>query len=247
MSCAEGDSPSCPTPVKISIGEELEEGNRVLKITITPALTLNQPNPTQVTAELLVQKHLKFTVKKKEQEAWSAFEVESQAIEHSTTSSELSIRFKEAVKISEVSWLKVEVNDPWVYKTDVGVSPQKAIYFKKKTYEIEANEGKEQLKAFSAAKALGAVLSGTAAGALVGGLGLQALKLADYISVYMFFKYMNFIDIVLAITKVNVELEPRVKIIVEFLEGLKMPKIGFIARNSPIRHTEAEKKGQKPI
>ena len=152
MSCAEGDSSTCPTAVKISLGEELEEQNKVLKITMTPAITLSHPNPSQVTAEALLRKHLKITIKKKDQEEWSIIEIDSETIKHSATNSELSIRFKEEVKASEVQKIKVEVTDPWIYKTEIGTTPERVIYFKKKSQEMEIKEPEEQLNSLERPK-----------------------------------------------------------------------------------------------
>ena len=242
LSCAENESTTCKISVILNVAENLEERNRVLKINMTPSLTLNHPNPSLITAEVLILKHLKITIKKREQESWTSILIDTQKLRHSPTSSELSIRFEQEVKVSEVEKIKVEVNDPLIYKTGPGEPQKKAIYFKKGSHEIQVNEGKEQLNAFSTARGIAAFMSITAASGYFGLLALNACKLIDNISVYVFFRYMNLVDILLAITKVNIELERRVRIVVEFLESLQIPSIRLLERASPIRGTEEGKK-----
>ena len=242
VSCAEGDSSTCPPPVNLSIGEKLEDNNKVLKITMTPALTFNHPNPDQVTAEMLLQKHLRITIKKKSQEQSTTIQIETTNLNHSTTNSELTIRFKGEVNAFEVEKLRVEVTDPWIYKTGVAETPEKVIYTKKKSHEMEIKEPEQDLNSLAFARLLANILSATVATGFLSILLLQACKLVENVSIYAFFRYMNIIDMLLSITKSNVELEPRLLILTEFLENLKIPKIGFIERASPIWNSDEGKR-----
>ena len=245
LSCAEGDSSTCPAPIKIKLAETLDEKNSVLNLTMTPALTTSHPHPSEVTAEALLQKHLRITIKRKDENDWNQIEIESKILQNTATNSKLTIVFKREVKAPEVKRMRVEVIDPWVYRTELGVAPEKVIYFKKKSSEeIELKESEEQLNSIAFAKTVGGIMGGTVATGLGGKVALQALKLAENISIYAMFKYMNFIDMILAITRVNVELEPRLRILVEFLENLKIPKIALIGRSSPIRDS---KEGDKDV
>ena len=154
---------------------------------------------------------------------------------HKEGSSELFIKFLEKMRKINTEYIRVAVSDPWLYRTSPQEQNQKVVYFKQKEYEIkiqkkkETQEEKSTKQAAKAAK-IARVVLGTAASSSI----FSSLLSAAGSSVVYLIIFFNILDIMSNFAKLNVNFGPKIMMVVEFLENLKIPEIGFLAKMSPL-------------
>ena len=238
-SCAVEDSINCETAVTIVTEDTLQEVIHEIKITMVPSLVLDHPNPAEITAEVILQKHLKISSKKKNTNHFSPLNLTKKTIEHLQSKTELKITFSDKLSAINTELIRIEVDDPWVYKSAPRTTPERVIYFKKRSYDIliKTQDEEAQIDSMKAAKDIGAFISSSVAVVMVASVLLNLCIRID-ISVFAFVKYLNIIEILSSITKVNIKMEPRIQIMIEFLENLKIPQIQQISNLSPIKDSK---------
>ena len=139
--------------------------------------------------------------------------------------------------------IKVDVKDPWIYQSEPGATPRIATYFKnnreKKVITItekpETEEEKAMEQAAQAAEAtraaVGAAATASVSSAALGGAGSSVVYLI---------KFFNILEIISNLAKLNVKFGPKILIVMDFIENLKLPQFGVIAQFSPLNDTDID-------
>ena len=236
--CDNNESPSCPAETKIEITNGAEELDENITMKFTPPLNQSLPSDFQLSAELLTTKH--FTIQfKRKGSSEAPITITKQTLSHQQDSSLLIIEFLEKFRVDSTEHLKIVVQNPWLHRSKTTDSIQKIAYFKKNDIlaKIEKKEETAQdqdlRQAAQAAKATRAVVGAAASTSIVS----AAISGAGSSVVYLI-KFFNILEIISNVSQLNVKYGPKIEVMNEFIDNLKIPQIGFLARLSPIKDLE---------
>ena len=235
-SCAEKDSPNCPLQTQITIQSEINELTQQITIIFSPPLTNILPSPFQLTAKTLIEKHFSLKFKRKEEAESIEIKIINEKLTHDSDSSKLLIEFLQKMRVSNTEYIDVDVKDPWVYKSASG---SQLVYFKKKEVKISIKK-KEDGQREQDEKQVAEIAK--ASRLAIGAIAAASSATIAFTGSSTFFAYLtkffNIIDILSNLAKINVKLGPRFKLVMIFLENLKIPEIGFLANLSPVKDSD---------
>ena len=251
-SCARtNSSQSCPSPVKLSFPQTLVKLSQNLTITFTPALIDPLFPDFKITAQDLVEKHLRFTYKRKTQEEHQTLIILEKRLTHTSNgSSELFIRFLQKMRVSNTESIDISVEDPWLYQNSqpgVGQSQnsQKVVYFKEENHKAKIvnsgdtkdrygydqdREGENNSFTLTQIARLIITLLLVLTVILAAVVGLRS-------SMIRALRFFNILEILSNLAKINVIFSPRINSTIDFINALKFPEIGFLLRFSPLKDT----------
>ena len=233
-SCAENDSPDCPSPIKISVEGELEEIKQTTTIRFSPSLKLSLPADSNLSAEQLIQKYFKFSYKRKNGSEEGLTVLKGELV-HDENGSSLKITFLEKMRVSNTELLKVTVKDPWLFRSSPEEAQQRVAYFKKLDYEVKiitkklTLEEKQLESVEKTSKAIGTSFSFS----ILIALAITACRGSRSSAVYLI-RFFNILDILSNLAKTNVKLGHKIDLVIEFIENLKFPELKFLAKPSPL-------------
>ena len=237
-SCDINDSPECPPEIKVTVLGGSEELARNFTLKFTPPLNTSLPADFQLSAELLTTKHFTFEFKRKEED-YAPLTITNQTLIHQNDSSLLHIGFLEKMRVEDTEHINIAVKDSWVYRTRPEEATQKVVYFKKrndllntkKKPESSLDKGLDQA-AEAARRARVVVVAVTSSSAFSTTLS------GTWSSLIHVLKFFNVLELISNLSKLNIELGHRILVVIEFINNLNIPEIGFLARLSPIKDSD---------
>ena len=238
-SCAAKDSTDCPVPTTINIQNEIEELNQNLTITFSPPFNSSLPTGSGLLPDTLTNKHLSLKFKRKEESRPKALTILNQRLTNQKDTSTLFIRFLEKLRFSNTEYLAVAVEAPWIYKPTT--EEEEVVYLKENVVEIQirerkqSEEDKNEEEVVQIAKASSAAIGATATATSAAVACSGSSTFFAYLS-----KFFNMVDILSNLASINVEHGTRLKMVIRFIEGLKIPEVEFIAKLSPIKDSEID-------
>ena len=236
-SCAAEDSSQCPTSTKITVPSTIEEKTQRITLIFSPSLTSSLPSDFELTAEILLDKYLTLKFKRKAESTSTALTIQKKTLTHETASTTLIIEFLEKMRSSDTEHISLEVKDPWLYKpAPTGQGNGMVVYFKQQrllmtiTEIQEIGEQKDQRQAAQVAQASTAAIGASATAASTTAAFSGSSSFFAYLA-----KFFSSMDILSNLASINVEFGSRFKLIMSFIENLKIPEFEFVAKLSPIK------------
>ena len=141
------------------------------------------------------------------------------------------------MRISNAEYISLGVKDPFLYSSTANWD--NLVYLKKKELKIlitqkqESEDERDQRRVAEATRALrGVILAAASASSII----------AAFVGSPTFFgylaKFFNLMDILSNLGNINVQFGARFKLVIKFIENLKVPEIGFLARLSPLKDSQ---------
>ena len=242
VSCSDKDLLNCPQETIMSSPNELEELSQNFTIVFKPSL--NTPNRS-ITNKTLTTTYLTISYKRKETPNESPLTVLENKLTHQgENQSTLFIRFLQKMRLKNTEYIKISVKDPWLYRPDEKKdNGPRLIYLKKSNQliitikEKEMNSGERTTqKVTKAAQVTRAAMAASAtasisAAAFTGGTGSSLVYLINF---------LNILEVIANLSKMNTKLGSRMLLVVNFIQNLKLPQVGFISNLSPLKDKDPE-------
>ena len=197
-----------------------------------PALKHAKIPQFQITAEELITKHFDIKFKRKDKEEANLTILEKK-LTNLQDLSQLLIKFQDSLLKSNTEYIKLQIEDPLLFRTTRNQTPEKAFYLKNETFRIlvveEERENHQKAMLLTAQIARGILIT-----VMVISLISRILVGAGTSTLYMI-KLFNIIDIISNFANINVEFGPAIVFVIEFIERLRIPEIAFLVKLSPIK------------
>ena len=238
-SCATKSSSDCPQKTKISVPTTIEELTQNLKISFSPSLKSSLPSNYDLSAETFIEKHFNITFKRKEQNQIEP-KIINKTLTHDQQGSSLFIEFLEKTRFSNTESIVMTVKDPWVYNpSTTAPNSGQLVYLKEQelTIKITEKQESEQEKDEKTAAQVAQYSSGSI-GAIAAATSVTAALTGPTTFFAYLTKFFNVIDIMSNLGSINVQLGPRFKLVMSFIENLRIPELSFIVNLSPIKDSE---------
>ena len=154
------------------------------------------------------------------------------------------MEFLEKLRTKKVEEIKLRVKDPWIYKPEQSQPQQQVVYLKKesKTVEIIEKLKLEEEKAEEAAEVAAQVTTAAVGGAALATIGVGSLTGGLASQVVFVIKFFGILELLSNLAKINVNLGPKIMVVLKFTENIKIPEIGFLNKLSPFQDNDEEGK-----
>ena len=244
ISCAENDSDSCPPKTIISGPQQLEELDQNITITFKPSIELtDQTTTTSVSKEQLITKHLILTLNKKDGNQEPMTILKTKLTHQGKKESSLFISFLEKLRAKNINSINVSVKEPVIYRSSSTEQTKRIIYLKRNNkLVISITEKKLDQQEKSIEATTGAAQATTAA---IGATATASVSTAAFTggagsSLVYLIKFFNILEIISNLAKINVNLGPRILLVINFIQNIKFTEIGLLSKFSPFKDSEPE-------
>ena len=241
-SCATNNSVDCPQQTKISLPQKIEELTQEITITFSPGFnSLTLPSSVQISAENLLSKNLQLKYKRKENGITELTIVEKRLTHQQQESSQLRIKFLEKMRLANTEYISLAVKDPWIYQPEdeSNSSQGPVVYFKQQEIRVlitgkeDSDLEKDKEKVARVAQATSAVTGGFSFAASLSSIFSGSPSFFSFLA-----KFFNTMDILSNLGSINVSFGPRLELVFEMIENLKIPEIKFFSELSPLRDAD---------
>ena len=197
-----------------------------------------------ITGDSLLANHLRVTFKNKDGEE-SDLTILEKALNHSETtgSSTLFIKYLEKLRFEKSEYAKISIKNPLVYKSNADEENEKMIYFRSQTTKqiiISPEEKSQQERSVETAESLGSTVSMTIGVTTTISISWLALFGSVSSSLVYLVKFFNVLESISSLGNLNVNFGSNIEVVLTFIESIKIPTIGFLAKISPIKDSEPE-------